>query len=302
MLDKDHIENDAGSESWFLKKIISTEAFQRLSDIVYRESGIFLNEQKRVMLSSRIAKRLRETQCESYDDYIEYVLKSSHRDEELVFMINAVTTNKTDFFREKHHFEYLTGTILPNLERTSPFTATNPFKIWSAGCSSGEEPYTMAFVLSEYFGDNTSKFRILATDLSTRVLNMAVKGIYHSDVVEDIPKHLRLKFMQRGGSDWSEYWRVNPDIRKTIHFGKLNFVDPDYMINDRFHVIFHRNVMIYFDRETRQKIIGKFYIHLLDRGYLFIGHSETLYQISDQFTLEAQTIYRAKLSHHGETT
>jgi chemotaxis protein methyltransferase CheR len=160
----------------------------------------------------------------------------------------------------------------------------------------------MAFVLSEYFSGDTSKFRILATDLSTRVLNIAVKGIYHSEVVEDIPKYVRHKFMQRGGSDWPEYWRVNPDIRKTIYFRKLNFVDPDYRIDDRFHVIFHRNVMIYFDRETRQKIIGKFYAHLVDGGYLFIGHSETLYQISDRFTLEAQTIYRAKLSHHGEST
>ncbi len=275
-------------------QVITDEAFKMLRDIVHRESGIFLSDKKRVMLSSRMSARLKETHCESYDAYIDYIEKSPHRDEELVFMINAVATNKTDFFREKHHFEYLLKTVLPRLEKEQAFSNSNPFQIWSAGCSSGEEPYSIAFALSEYFSGDTSKFRILATDLSTKVLNMALKGIYHSDTVEDIPKYLRLKYMIKGGKEWSEYWRVIPKIRAAVRFGKLNFIDPDYMIRQRFQVIFHRNVMIYFDNETRKRIIEKLYTHLESSGYLFIGHSETLHQLSDNFTLEAQTIYRAK--------
>jgi chemotaxis protein methyltransferase CheR len=272
--------------------IISEKSFRKLSDIVYQESGISLGEQKRVMLSTRIAKRLRATHCSSYEEYIDYVSQPENKDEELVFMLNAVTTNKTDFFREKHHFEYMTDILLPKLERENAFSATAPLRVWSAGCSSGEEPYTIAFVLSEYFKGDTSKYRILATDLSTKVLNKAMKGIYPEHTVEDVPKYLKMKYMQRGGGDWSKYWRVIPEIRRTVTFGKLNFIDSDYMIREKFNVVFHRNVMIYFDKDTRTKIVDKLCQQLVDRGHLFIGHSETLHQISDKFTLEAQTIYR----------
>lgn len=272
--------------------IISEKSFRRLSDIVYQESGISLGDQKRVMLSTRIARRLKATKCRTYEEYVDYVSSPEHKDEELVFMLNVVTTNKTDFFREKHHFDYMTDVLLPKLDKENSFSSANPFRVWSAGCSSGEEPYTLSFVLSEFFNGDTSKYRILATDLSTKVLNKAMKGIYPENTVADIPKYLRLKYMQRGGGEWAKYWRVIPEMRRTITFGKLNFIDSDYMIREKFNMIFHRNVMIYFDRNTRASIVGKLCRQLIDRGYLFIGHSETLHQISDKFTLEAQTIYR----------
>lgn len=280
-------------------EVISKKSFRKLNDIVYRESGISLGEQKRVMLSSRIAKRMRATGCVTYEEYIEYLSGSGGNNDELVFMVDAVTTNKTDFFREKHHFDYLSSTLLPSLDQQYEFSAENPLMVWSAGCSSGEEPYTTAFVLAEFFGGNIEKFRILATDISTHVLNKARKGIYTETNVADIPKYVRLKYMQRGGGQWSAYWRVISHIRRTVTFGKLNLMDPDYQIRERFHVIFHRNVMIYFDRETRETVIRKLGDQLIERGYLFIGHSETLNQISEKFTLEAQTIYRKKPSQAG---
>ena len=274
--------------------VISKRAFNRLREIVYKESGISLGDQKRIMLSTRIAKRLRATGHKTYEEYIEYISNPLLSGNELILMIDAVTTNKTDFFREDHHFQFMTDILLPRLKTFRSFSRDNPLRVWSAGCSSGEEPYTIAFVLSEFFGGKLELFHITATDLSTKVLNKAVRAIYSNDSVRDVPTNTRLKYMMRGAGDWADFWRVRPEIRRRVTFGRLNFIDDNYGFNERFDIIFHRNVMIYFDRETRASIVAKLSRNLVDEGYLFIGHSETLHQISEDFKLEAKTIYKKK--------
>ena len=281
--------------------VISVDSFQKLSRIVYRESGIYLGNEKRMMLSSRLSKRLRATGCPTYEAYIEYLVTSEHASDELISMVDVVTTNKTEFFREKHHFEYLADTLLPKLEKQYAFHPGSPLRVWSAGCSTGQEPYTLSFVLSEFFQGDTTKYRILATDLSTRVLREAREGIYLESNLEGIPKLIRLKYMHRGGGNWSEYRRVIPEIRRTVIFGKLNLMDDSYGIKERFHVIFHRNVMIYFDRQTRKVVVQKLWEHLVDNGHLFIGHSERLDPDCDNFILEAQTVYRKQSASLGES-
>ena len=290
---------ETSTNSPSLPAVISEKSFRRLREIVYKESGISMSDQKRIMLSTRISKRLRATGFTTYEDYIDHISDPSVRGTELVRMIDAVTTNKTDFFRENHHFKFMTQTLLPQMNRMYSFTRENPLRIWSAGCSSGEEPYTISFVLSEFFGGNSELYRITATDLSTRVLQKAIRAIYTDDVVSDVPKKLKHKYMMRGAGEWSDHWRVRPEIRRTITFGRLNFIDERYGFEKRFHIIFHRNVMIYFDRDTRSSIVAKLAGNLHDEGYLFIGHSETLHQISNDFRLEAQTIYRKKPTGGG---
>ena len=290
-------ENPTHSAS--LLPIISNKSFNRLREIVYRESGISLGDQKKVMLSTRISKRMRATDTSTYEEYIDFISDPSARGNELIFMIDAVTTNKTDFFREDHHFEFLTHTLLPRLKISRGISPENPLRIWSAGCSSGEEPYTIAFVLSEFFSGEPNLFNITATDLSTKVLNKAVRAIYSKNAVQDIPKQIRFKYMMRGAGEWSDYWRVRPEIRRTVTFGRLNFIDNNYGFKNLFDIVFHRNVMIYFDRETRTSNLAKISRNLVDDGYLFIGHSETLHQITNEFKLEAQTIYRKKPTQSG---
>ncbi len=265
---------------------------KKFVELIYSECGISLNSSKKSMLSARLAKRLRTLGIGSYKEYYDYVTKTLGQNDELINMIDAVSTNTTHFFREANHFSYLTGYALPDLPN-----ADTHLRVWSAGCSTGEEPYTLAMVLSEHYEHHNGDFSILATDVSTRVLQKAKQGIYDDELVQKVPKLIKRKYLMQGKGAQAGNWRIVPDLRKKIEFCKLNFMDSHYGIDGDFDIIFCRNVIIYFDWETKVRLMSRFHDHLAPGGYLFIGHSETLNGLNDDFKAVAPTVYRKPDGH-----
>jgi chemotaxis protein methyltransferase CheR len=266
---------------------LSTAGFQRLARFITSELGIKMPESKLTMVQSRLLRRVRELHLQSVERYCEYFFES-HNAKEREHFINAITTNKTDFYREPEHFSFLHNVVLPAAGRTG-----SRFKAWSAGCSSGEEPYTLAMVLAE-FGryERGFDFAILATDVSTKVLGSAQTGIYRESQVLPLPPELRRKYLLRSRNNSDGLARVVPELRKKVSFHQLNFMDGDYPIRDTFDIIFFRNVMIYFDRSTQEAVINKMCRHLAPGGYLFAGHSESLAGLDIPLRPLKASIYR----------
>jgi chemotaxis protein methyltransferase CheR len=269
---------------------LSGRDFARLTSFIYAEAGICLGPEKKTMLEGRLKQRLRELHIESYGHYCEYLLGADGLRDEKTSFIDVVTTNKTDFFREPKHFDYLTQRALPEMMSRS---GGQPLLFWSAGCSSGEEPYTLAIVLNEYAEAHPGfRFRILATDISTRVLGRAELGIYSSDTVEPIPAPLRRKYVMRSRERDSDRARMVPELRRLVEFRRLNFMDADYGLSEKAEGIFCRNVIIYFDRATQEKILRRLTNQLKPGGYLFVGHSETLHDMNLPLEALAPALYR----------
>lgn len=254
---------------------ISRKRFQELSAFITGEVGIKMPPSKVSMVESRLGRRVRELGLHSIDAYCARVFSGSRDDDEYTFLINALTTNKTDFFREPFHYRMLTHTVLPELMRAG--FSTGKLRLWSAACSSGEEPYTLAMVLSEYAEQHPGfDYRIFATDISTRVLQIARDAIYPRNLIEPVPKPLRAKYLLTAKDSSLDLVRIRPELRSNVRFHQLNLMDSDYHLRDKFDVIFCRNVLIYFSRETQEAVIGKLCRHLSPGGYLFVSHSESL--------------------------
>lgn len=254
---------------------LSEHGFARFSEFITRELGIKMPPEKLPMLQGRLQRRLRMLEMTSLDEYQEYLFQLPSSSEEWIEFINQVTTNKTDFFREPKHFEFLVRTALPNLAQS----AGNPwhFKLWCAGCSSGEEPYTQAMVLADYASTHPGfDFSIMATDISTRVLDHARTAIYDESRVEPIPAEFRKRYLLRGKNRDNPVVRIVPELRSKVRFGRLNFMDDDYGIREHFDAVFFRNVMIYFDKSTQQEVLTKQCRQIRKGGYLFVGHSESI--------------------------
>jgi chemotaxis protein methyltransferase CheR len=252
--------------------------FARLAALIHSETGIHLGSEKKTMLEGRLKKRLRELHIGTYREYCEYLFEREGQREEKVSFIDVVTTNKTDFFREPKHFDYLRERALPKIAEA---LGGQPALLWSAGCSSGEEPYTLAMVLSEYGEAHPGfRFRILATDISTHVLGKAQRAVYPVDAVEPVPPLLRRKYLMRGREREGDRVRVVPELRRLVEFRRLNFMDADYALSEKADGIFCRNVIIYFDRSTQEGILRKLIHWLKPGGYLFVGHSETLHDMN----------------------
>ncbi len=272
---------------------LSDDEFRRLSGFIEQELGIKMPDTKRVMLESRLQKRLRSCGCRDYTSYLDMVFDEEGDSRELVHLIDAVTTNKTDFFREPDHFRVLSEQVLPVLESEGGWGRDRPFYLWSAGCSSGEEPYTLAMVLSEYHERTPDfRFRILATDISTRMLDRARTGIYAEDRVEPVPAEYRKKYLLRGRSRGERQVRLRPELRRKVLFERLNLMHRDYGIASRFQVIFCRNVIIYFDRNRQEYLLTQLSRLLVPGGFLFLGHSETLTGMNLPLRSVAPTVYR----------
>ena len=272
---------------------MTNKQFLKLSTYVTKNWGIKLPKSKKLMLEGRLRKRLLELKFDSYDDYISYLFSDEGQEHEIWKMISMVSTNKTDFFREAEHFNYLVEKALPELQRSGIGSIQNPFKFWSAGCSSGEEPYTMSMVLSEYTEEHRGfKWNILATDISSRVLEIACKAIYSKKKIEPIPMALRKKYLLRGKKLESHNVRIVPELRKKIRFGRLNLMELDDCFDEKFHVIFCRNVIIYFDRDVQEKLMHSFHKCLEPGGFLFLGHSEALTGMEIPLTAIAPMVYR----------
>ncbi|HEX3662204.1 MAG TPA: protein-glutamate O-methyltransferase [Acidobacteriaceae bacterium] len=277
------------------EETLSGRDFNRLSAFIYQEAGIRLGVEKRTMLEARLRRRLRSLSLDSYSRYCEYLFTPEGRREEIVSFLDVVTTNKTDFFREPGHFTFLAGQALPEMAARAE---AKPLLVWSAGCSSGEEPYTLAMVLSEYAEAHPGfRFRILATDISTQVLEKAQLGIYTSEEVEPVPPVLRRKYLMRSRERGSDQVRVVPELRQLVEFRRLNFMDADYGVAEKADAIFCRNVIIYFDRATQEEILRKLTRHLVPQGYLFVGHSETLHDMDLPLTAIGPALYRRSHGH-----
>jgi chemotaxis protein methyltransferase CheR len=269
---------------------ISGKDYARLCKLIYAEAGIHLGTERKTMLEVRIKRRLKILNLQSYRDYCDYLFGHEGLKDEITHLIDVVTTNKTDFFREPKHFNYLAGHAVPELtERNGP----RPFLIWSAGCSTGEEPYTMAIVLSEYaLAHPGFRFRIMASDISNIVLAKAEMGVYTNAIVAPVLPLLRQKYFMRSREPSSDQVRVVPELRRSIEFRRLNFMDDDYGIAEKVDAIFCRNVIIYFDRATQERILLKLSNCLHPGGYMFVGHAETLHDMNLPLTPVAPALYR----------
>ncbi|HLK65449.1 MAG TPA: CheR family methyltransferase [Bryobacteraceae bacterium] len=269
---------------------LSPAGFARFAQFITRELGIKMPESKIALVQSRLLRRVRDLKLRSVDQYSKYFFDPAHA-EEREHLINAITTNKTDFFREPGHFEYLTGVVLPNFGADS--RANRRFKAWSAGSSSGEEAYTIAIVLAEFASQQPGfDFGILGTDISTHVLAKAREGIYHQSLILPVAPELRNKYLMRGKNQSEHLARVVPELRKRVTFHQLNFMDDDYGIREMFDVVFFRNVMIYFERSTQEAVIRKICRNLVPGGYLFAGHSESLASLDVPLRPVRASIYR----------
>lgn len=272
---------------------LTSTDFQQLSSLIYSELGIKMPETKNTMLTGRLARRLRALGLRTFSQYCQFLFSPKGLEEEMVHLINAVTTNKTDFFREPSHFEYLTRTALTVLQENQRFSPRRPLRIWSAGCSTGEEPYTLAMVLSDYQANQPGfRFSILATDISTRVLEIARRAVYPMERIEPISQHHRKKYLLKGRDQRNPEVRIAPELRSLVRFGRLNFMDDDFGLPEMADIIFCRNVIIYFDRPTQERLFKKFCRCLHPGGHLFIGHSESLTGMDLPLRQVAPTVYQ----------
>ena len=272
---------------------MSDETFARFSAFVQTELGIKMPAAKKTMLQSRLLKRLRAVGKQTYEEYYDYVFGSQGMTRELVNLIDVITTNKTDFFREPKHFDYLVQTALPQLIRICGTGIRRKVRVWSAGCSTGEEPYTLAMVLSEFAAACRGfQFSILATDISTRVLETAKIAIYEHEKAEPIPMLLRKQYLMQSKDKTKGTVRIVPELRSIVRFQRLNFMDDDFGMPKPVDIIFCRNVLIYFDRPTQEKVLNRLCRYLNPGGFMFMGHSETLNGLRVPIVQAAPTIYR----------
>jgi chemotaxis protein methyltransferase CheR len=278
----------ATGESDNREYIFTAADFNRLRDRIGSHSGISLSDNKQDLVYGRLSKRLRKRGLSSFSDYCE-LLESGDR-EELEHFVNALTTNLTSFFREQHHFDHLRDETTEFLSKR--LKSGHPVRIWSAGCSTGEEPYSIAMTLAESIpGINNLDIRILATDLDTNVIAHAANGIYDTSLIEGLPKEKRNRWFQKGSGKYTGLIRASDTLRKLVTFRPLNLMDT-WPMTGLFDVVFCRNVVIYFDKPTRTELFNRFADSMQPDSTLFIGHSETLHNVSDRFVPAGKTIYR----------
>lgn len=266
---------------------LTEEDFNKFRDIVYKEAGINLADAKKTLVQSRLIKRLRFLNLKNFNDYYNYL--TDNFTEEKNNFINSITTNKTDFFRENDHFEFMKASILPALEAKGE----REIRIWSAGCSTGEEPYTIGITLFEYFkGRKAPLFKILATDIDTQVIEKGSNGVYTEEQVEAIEEKFLKEYFLKGKGDNKGFFKVKDFLKNIVFFGRLNLLADEYPMKKKFDVIFCRNVIIYFDKDTQKKLFDNFSRYLKDDGYLLVGHSENISRVTDKFYLAGRTIYK----------
>jgi chemotaxis protein methyltransferase CheR len=246
-------------------------AFEYIINLIYQRCGIRLHEGKQELIRARLGKRIRHHGFHSLPDYCDFLQHSADEDE-MTQVVDALTTNFTHFLREEDHFKFLVNQALPSLGLGSQ----KRFKVWSAACATGEEPYSIGFYLSEFFPPTAGwDWSILATDISTKALNKAMQGVYPDDKMDSLPKDWLRKYFKKGVNAWSGYCKVKPVVAERISFRQLNLLG-SMDINDSFAVIFCRNVMIYFDRPTQEKLVRQLTRFLVPNGYLLVGHAESL--------------------------
>jgi chemotaxis protein methyltransferase CheR len=264
--------------------------YERISRLIYEQCGINLHEGKKELVRARLGKRLREGKFNSFGEYYHYVT-TDEGTAELISMINSLSTNLTYFFREDSHFRKLHNIMKPVVKPSSHETLSGKLLIWSAGCSTGEEPYSIAMTVCESVNGLSGGVKIIATDISTRVLQAADKGIYGKERMNNVPSAILKKYFQMGFGTCEGQFLIKKNIRDMVEFSRFNLMEtppPNY----RFDIIFCRNVMIYFDKPTQEGLVSRFYQCLNRGGHLFIGHSESLTGLSHELKYIEPSVYR----------
>ena len=262
---------------------------EKISKLVYDLCGINLHDGKKELVKARLGKRLRDGKFKSFTEYFRYVTTPEGSDE-LITMIDSLSTNLTYFFREEKHFQRLKS-IMPQIVQSGNSRSAPRLKIWCAGCSTGEEPYSLAITVRELLGNDGAGTKIIATDISTRVLKKAMSGIYAEEKIKSIPKDILRRYFQYGTGTSAGLFRVKPELRQLVDFRRFNLMEqpPAEFLSD---IIFCRNVMIYFDKATQSSLVNRFFHCLNKGGYLFVGHSESLTGLQHDFTYIEPSIYR----------
>jgi len=250
---------------------LNQKEYQLISGLIYNKFGISLNEQKQALITGRLQHVLQQGGFTSFKDYYQYVVEEKSGSA-LLILIDRVSTNHTFFFREKDHFDFIKETLLPQAAKPFEKNGDKELKVWCAGCSSGEEPYTAAMVILDNLVQGLD-FSILATDISISSLDKAIKGTYAKEQLETVPPSYRQKyFISVEDGDWT----IHQKLKNKVLFRRLNLIQDSYPFKGKFDVIFCRNVMIYFDSPTRRSLLERFHRYLEPGGYLFIGHTETI--------------------------
>lgn len=266
---------------------ISKRNFERLAKHIHGNYGIKLPLAKMTMVEGRLRRRVRALGLPSVNAYCEHLFESNGLEREAVHLVNALTTNKTDFFREPRHFEFLEDRVLPELLNR------NCIRAWSAACSTGAEPYTLAMVIDRFLaGRSSSNYSILATDVNTDVLDIAHRGVYPEEILEPVPATLQQKYVMTSKDRSARLCRIVPALRSRIQFAPINLMDGSYPFDRDMDIILCRNVLIYFDRPTQEAVLERLCSHLRPGGYLFLGHSESITGLRLPVTQAANTIFR----------
>ena len=266
---------------------MTDQEFRQLAEFIHCRTGIHLKEEKQALLSGRLQNTLQERKISSFSEYFNF-LKRDPNGQELTDLVDKITTNHTFFMRETGHFTFFQREVLPGIVRGGK---QRDLRIWSAGCSSGEEPYTLSMLIDDYFGGNKNGWntQLLATDICNTVLDKARSGEYAAEALKDIPEHWKKNYFRQVGPN---HFGVTDKVRNEVLFRRLNLMDESFPFTRKFHAIFCRNVMIYFDENTREKLIRKFYEHTEPGGYLFIGHSEALSRERTAYRYIMPAVYR----------
>ncbi|MGD9505048.1 MAG: protein-glutamate O-methyltransferase CheR [Syntrophobacteraceae bacterium] len=274
-----------------MEKNLSERLFQEFSRLVYQQCGINLHEGKKALLQARLNKRLRATGFSSYEEYYDYLCSNAHSDE-LVHFLDCISTNLTYFFREPQHFEHLEHVLIPELLERKRRERNSRIRIWSAGCSTGEEPYSLAMCILDQLDDVRKwDFRILASDISTRVLEIAASGVYSWEKVQKVPAALLSAYFEKNGAGSEASYAASSLLKRIVAFRRVNLKEA-YPFKGPFDFIFCRNVMIYFDKQTQEELIRRFASYLSDGGHLFVGHSESLTGLNHSLKYVRPAVYR----------
>ncbi|HVT12742.1 MAG TPA: protein-glutamate O-methyltransferase CheR [Fimbriimonadaceae bacterium] len=276
--------------------MLTREEFLAFRELIHRHTGIFLADAKHALVNARLRRRLLFHNLDSFTDYYRILIEEGVNGGEFREMINCITTNKTDFFREPHHFEFVRDVFLPEMQHlASVRLVPRKIRVWHAGCSTGEEPYTMGMTLMESLANFQAwDVRQLASDIDTNVLDFAEAGIYDQERIDKVPETLRQRYFMKGKGKRDGLYKVVPPLRSLVTFRQINLLADQWPIRSdvRFDVIFCRNVMIYFDKPTQKKLLERFSSLLRPGGYLLIGHSESMLGLSDRYESLGKTIYR----------
>ncbi len=269
---------------------LTDREFAYISKLLFERFGIFLGDQKRVLIAGRLSKRLRELSLGSFTDYIDY-LSDDQSGSELSELINRITTNHSFFFRERDHFDFLANTVLPEIERGAAKTGQTTIRIWSAGCATGEEVYSISMLLRNHFGPRFPSIDagLLATDISLAALKEAKTGEYADAKLRELPQNYRSSYFSKKDDDT---WTICEEIKDSVMFKRLNLMADAYPMKGLFDAIFCRNVMIYFNQESRERVVQSLHRYVKPGGYLFIGHSESLNRETCPFDYVKPAVYR----------